>query len=84
MVSRPKNRFPPITTFPYNFSGKSFQVRLGAKKSEYSRSFNFAQRRCCPRGLHTAREAVADARCSQKTAGSCARPSGLAQARREC
>ena len=50
----------------------------------YSRCFNFTQLRFCPRGLHTAREAVADARRSPKTAGSCAKWSGIAQARRRC
>ena len=38
----------------------------------YSRSFNFTQLRFCPRGLHTAREAVADARSSRGEAGRCA------------
>eukprot|EP00966_Prymnesium_polylepis_P288205 6656931-Prymnesium_polylepis.1 len=34
--------------------------------------------------LHTAGQVAADARRSPKSAGSCARPSRLAQARREC
>ena len=50
----------------------------------YSVSFDFTQLRFCPRGLHTAREAVADARRSPKAAGSCAKWSGIAQARRRC
>jgi hypothetical protein len=38
----------------------------------YSVSFDFAELRFCYRGLHTAREAVADARSSRGEAGRCA------------
>ena len=50
--------------------------------SEYSLSFDFAELRFCYRGLHSSREAAADARSSAGESGRCAKWYATAHARR--
>ena len=56
--------------------------KRGTLWTAYSRCFNFTQLRFSPRGLHTAREAIADARSSAGEPGRCAKWYGNAHARR--
>ena len=62
----------------YRWSGWNILERI------YSPSFDFGQLRYRAWRLHTVDKAAADARRSPKSAGSCARPSGLTQVRRLC